>query len=95
MICEGECETEKIICNASYKLFSDKMKKLKQAKAEAKTDLEKLTKDHEAKFKDTEVKILFYTILYFACLLQVDFFSGWEYFQKLVKLIITNVGLEF
>ena len=34
------------------------MKKLKQAKAEAKTDLEKLTTEHEAKYKDIEVKEL-------------------------------------
>ena len=33
----------------------DKMKKLKQAKAEAKTDLEKLTTEHELKYKDIEV----------------------------------------
>ena len=31
------------------------MKKLKQAKAEAKTDLEKLTSEHELKYKDIEV----------------------------------------
>ena len=31
------------------------MKKLKQAKAEAKTDLEKLTTEHELKYKDIEV----------------------------------------
>jgi len=31
------------------------MKKLKQAKAEAKTDLEKLTTEHEFKYKDIEV----------------------------------------
>jgi len=34
------------------------MKKLKQAKAEAKTDLEKLTTEHELKYKDIEAKIM-------------------------------------
>ena len=33
----------------------DKMKKLKQAKAEAKTDLEKLTSEYEEKYKNIEV----------------------------------------
>ena len=31
------------------------MKKLKQAKAEAKTDLEKLTSEYEVKYKEIEV----------------------------------------
>merc|ERR1711970_519782 len=51
---EAEKEASKIVDEARQ----HKMKKLKQAKSEAKTDLEKLTKDHEAKFKDTEAKIM-------------------------------------
>jgi len=51
---EAEKEATKIVDEARQ----HKMKRLKQAKAEAKTDLEKLTSEYEVKYKEIETKIM-------------------------------------
>ena len=63
------------------------MKKLKQAKAEAKTDLEKLTTEHELKYKDIEV-FRFLVVLRSSPLDRSVMFPTWKNFYQFIQNII-------